>query len=156
MEGENLGGYELIVLMGLAYRNLIDDLQAGMEKAGFGDVRPGHGFVFQLLSFKTASINELADHLGVTKQAASQMVEYLEQRHYVLRQADPIDKRSKVVTLTAKGWVCIRQAEVILAGLEQRLTGQLGPAAAAELRKSLRSLVYSRQGGDTLRLRPIW
>lgn len=156
MAEQSLGSYELIVLMGLAYRNMIDDLQAGMVEAGFSDVRPGHGFAFQLLSFKSASVNELAEHLGVTKQAASQMVEYLEQRRYVIRQTDPNDKRSKVVTLTDRGWACIKKAEEILAGLEKQLAGQLGPVAIAELRDSLRNLVYQRQGGETLRLRPIW
>ncbi len=156
MAEQPLGSYELIVLMGLAFRSMIDDLQARLGGAGFSDVRPGHGFAFQLLSFKSASINELAEHLGVTKQAASQMVEYLEQRHYVIRQSDPDDKRSKVVTLTAKGWACIKMAEDILADMEKQLTGQLEPVTIGELRNILRSLVYQRQGEEILRLRPIW
>ncbi len=135
---------------------MIDDLQSRLGVAGFSDVRPGHGFAFQLLSFKSASVNELAEHLGVTKQAASQMVEYLEQHHYVIRQTDPDDKRSKVVTLTPKGWACIKKAEEILADLEKQLTGQPGSVAIGELRNILRSLVYQRQGGEILRLRPIW
>ena len=155
-EEKPLGNYELIVLMGLAYRNLIDDLQAGMAQAGFTDVRPGHGFAFQLLSFKSASVNELAAHLGVTKQAASQMVEYLEQHRYVIRQADPTDRRGKVVALTPRGWECIKKAEEILAGLEMKIAGQLGPPAIEEFRNHLRRLVRLHDGNDTLRLRPIW
>lgn len=156
MEEENLGGYELFVLMGLAFRNFIDDLQARLAGAGFEDVRPGHGFAFQLLSFKNASVNELAEHLGVTKQAASQMVEYLEEHAYVVSQPDPKDRRIKVVALAARGWACIRQTEEILSAQEQQLAGELGAASLTELRGLLRRVVYRQQGENSLRLRPIW
>lgn len=156
MVEENLGGYELFVLMGLAFHNFLDELQAKIAGAGFNDVRPGHGFAFQLLSFKNASVNELADHLGVTKQAASQMVEYLEDHNYVITQPDPKDRRIKVVALTGRGWACIKKTEEILSEQEQRLAGELGTASVAELRKMLRRLVYCQQGDRRLQLRPIW
>ena len=156
MAEEKLGGYEIFVLMGLAYHNFIDELQAKIVKAGFSDVRPGHGFAFQLLSFKNASVNELAEHLGVTKQAASQMVEYLEDHNYVISQPDPKDRRIKVVALTARGWACIRQTEAILSKQEQELAAELGSASVAELREVLRRLVYRQQGDRPLQLRPIW
>ena len=35
------------------------------------------------------TVVEVAEHLGVTKQAASQLVEQLVQRGYVIREADP-------------------------------------------------------------------
>lgn len=156
MTQENLGGYELFVLMGLAFHNFIDDLQAKLGGAGFDDVRSGHGFAFQLLSFKNASVNELAEHLGVTKQAASQMVEYLEDHHYVITQPDPKDRRIKVVALTARGWACVQKTEEILTEQEKRLGGDLGANNLAGLRITLRRLVYRQQGEKPLRLRPIW
>lgn len=157
VEEENLGGYELFVLMGLAFRNFIDDLQSKIALAGFEDIRPGHGFAFQLLSFKNASVNELAEHLGVTKQAASQMVEYLENHDYVTSLPDPKDRRIKVVALTARGWACIRKTEEILGEQERALAAELGPARVAELRGLLRQVVYRQQGDrQPLRLRPIW
>jgi len=153
---ENLGGYELFVLMGLGFRNFIDDLQSRLTESGFEDVRPGHGFAFQLLSFKNASVNELAEHLGVTKQAASQMVEYLEGHGYVVSQPDPKDRRIKVVALTARGWACIQKTEEILSAQEEKLAGELGEASMTELRGLLRRVVYRQQGEKSLRLRPIW
>jgi DNA-binding MarR family transcriptional regulator len=150
------GSYELVVLLGLAFRRLIDDLQARLAQAGFDDVRPAHGFAFQLLSFRSAGVNDLAQHLGVTKQAASQMAEYLEQRGYVLRQPDPQDKRGKIISLTGRGWACIRASEQILAGLEQTAAGQLGPAALTALRDMLRKLAYDQPPGTSHQLRPIW
>lgn len=156
MAEDNLGGYELFVLMGLAFHNFIDELQAKITGAGFNDIRPGHGFAFQLLSFKNASVNELADHLGVTKQAASQMVEYLEDHHYVVSQPDPKDRRIKVVALTNRGWACIQKTEEILAEQEKQLAEKLGAEKVGELRNILRRLVYGQQGDKPLQLRPIW
>lgn len=156
MGEEHLGGYELFVLMGLAFRNFIDELQIRIAEAGFPDIRPGHGFAFQLLSFKNASVNELAEHLGVTKQAASQTVEYLEAHGYVVTQPDPKDRRIKVVALTARGWACIKKTEEILSAQEQKLAGELGIASMDQLRDLLRRVVYRQQGDKSLRLRPIW
>jgi DNA-binding MarR family transcriptional regulator len=150
------GSYELVVLLGLAFRHLIDNLQAQLAQAGFDDVRPVHGFAFQLLSFRHASVNDLAQHLGVTKQAASQMAEYLEKRGYILRQPDPQDKRGKIISLTGRGWKCIQTSEQILAGLEQTAAGQLGPTDLTALKDMLRKLVYDQPPGTTLQLRPIW
>ncbi len=53
---------------------------------------------------------DVADYLGVTKQAASQLVEQLVQRGYVVREADPGDARSRILKLTERGWACTRAA----------------------------------------------
>src|SRR5947209_4608398 len=93
------GGYELFVLLARGFRATVDELQRRLAAEGFADVRPAHGFAFVRLAPDGATGNELAEHLGVTKQAASQMVDELERRGYVVRQADPRDGRGKVVVL---------------------------------------------------------
>lgn len=153
----SLGGYELTALLAMAFRTLTDELHLRLAKAGYPDIRPAHGFAFQLLSFQPVSVNDLADHLGITKQASSQMVEYLEQHGYVFRQPQPSDKRGKLVVLTAKGWDCIKQTETIFGDLEQGWTELLGQARMQELRSDLRKLVLQANGGAMPRLlRPSW
>lgn len=49
------------------------------------------------------SVNMLASRLGVSKAAASQMVERLVEQGWVERQEDPLDRRSKVLLLTEAG-----------------------------------------------------
>jgi DNA-binding MarR family transcriptional regulator len=141
----------------MAFRTAIDELHERLAKMGFDDVRPVHGFVFQLLSFGGTSGNEIAEHLGITKQAASQMIEYLEQRGYVTRQPHPQDARGKIVTLSERGWNCIRETEAILSDIERHWAEVLGDRRLEELRVDLRQLVLESNGGVyPRRIRPVW
>jgi DNA-binding MarR family transcriptional regulator len=63
--------------------------------AGFADLRPAHGFVFQHLVRGPIAISELARLLGMTAQGASKLVIELEGLGYVCRQTDPADLRSR-------------------------------------------------------------
>jgi DNA-binding MarR family transcriptional regulator len=156
LSAEFAGGYELTILLSLAFRALTDELHLQLARLGFDDVRPTHGYIFQLLSFGAANVNEVAAHLGVTKQAASQLIDYLEQHHYLTRQPDPGDKRGKLVVLTARGWECIRQTERIFSELEAQWTARLGTERMEALRADLRKLVLEANGGNMPHLlRPV-
>jgi DNA-binding MarR family transcriptional regulator len=151
-------GYELSILLLLASRTVIDELQSRLNQAGYGDIRPAYGFVFQLISVRDgASVNEVAEHLGVTKQAASQTVEFLERRGYVVRQANPKDGRGKLVRLTHQGWECIREVENILSNIEQQSVQLFGLESQTQLRQDLRRLILELNGGVLpQQLRPVW
>jgi DNA-binding MarR family transcriptional regulator len=133
-----------------ASSQLIDEIHRGVHERGFTDVRPTHGFAFVRISMGDATIVDVAEHLGVTKQAASQLVEQLVQRGYVERVVNPRDGRSQWLALTARGWECTRAAEQAAADVSVAWERQLGPAAFAELQRGLRLVV---QPG---RLRPAW
>ncbi|HEY7047331.1 MAG TPA: MarR family transcriptional regulator [Jatrophihabitantaceae bacterium] len=90
---------------------LIDSIHAGVVARGYDDLRPTHGFAFVLLSHGAATVNDLAAHLGVTKQAASQLVDELEAKGYVQRRINPDDARSRLIGLSDKGWACTRAAQ---------------------------------------------
>lgn len=151
------GGYELVALLALGFRAMVDELHHRLAALNFADVRPAQGFAFVRLAPDGATGNELAEHLGVSKQAASQMVDYLERQGYVTRQPDPRDGRGKIVVLTARGWSCIRATETILADIERRLAGEIGAERMEMLRTDLRRLVYAAgDGRSPQKLRPVW
>ncbi len=151
------GGYELTVLLILALRSMIDDVHARLAAAGFADVRPAHGFVFQRLAPDGATGNDVAEHLGVTKQAASEMIDDLEERGYVERRPHPRDGRAKIVVLTRRGWDCIRAAEGFFADAERRWTEIVGADRMADLRSDLGRIVAGTgAAAPPLRLRPLW
>ncbi len=157
MVDQPAGGYELTVLFTLALRALVDEVHTRLAAAGFVDIRPAHGFAFQRLAPSGATGNELAEHLGITKQAASEMVDYLEIRGYVVRQPHPRDGRGKIVVLTTRGWKCIRTAEGFFADIERRWEEIVGAERMAELRADLRRIVLAAgAGGPPPRLRPVW
>jgi DNA-binding MarR family transcriptional regulator len=107
---------------------LIDGIQRGVSDDGFGDVRPAHGFAFVRLSESPATTAQLALHLGITKQATSELVMYLVAHGYVTRTPDPNDGRASLLLLTARGHACThaarRAAERTIGAFEARLSPQ--------------------------------
>ena len=151
------GPYELFTLLAVTYRALVDGLNNELAGRGYDDLRTVHGFVFQRLAPEGATGSELAEFLDITKQAASQMIDYLEKRGYVERRAHPRDGREKLVVLTEKGWACARAAEEILARLELRSAGLLGFERMQAFRVDLyRLALLTNNGIMPERLRPIW
>ena len=90
---------------------LTQRIHDGVVARGFEGVRPAHGFAFARLAPAGATATELAAHLGVTKQAASQLVDELVRKGYVERRPHPEDARARLVVLTERGWACTRAAE---------------------------------------------
>jgi DNA-binding MarR family transcriptional regulator len=90
---------------------LVDNIHSGVVARGFTDLRPLHGFVFSRLSPSGATVTGLAEHLGVTRQAASQIVDELVAKGYVERRPHPTDARARLVVLTERGRRCTRAAE---------------------------------------------
>lgn len=129
---------------------VIEQIQDGLVRRGFHDVRPAHGFAFVRISHGDATVLDVAEHLGVTKQAASQLVEQLVQRGYVTRVADPSDARRRLLALTARGRACTRAAEASAAEAVTAWQGELGVDGTRRLARLL-----ARVSPDGP-LRPIW
>ena len=69
------GGPPLARLFAIAYRLLIDGLHDRLQAQGWTDVRPPYGFVLLAARDQPASVTGLASLMGMTKQAASKLVE---------------------------------------------------------------------------------
>ncbi|MER5436302.1 MarR family winged helix-turn-helix transcriptional regulator [Streptomyces sp. NPDC002588] len=97
----------------------------GLAARGF-EVRPAHGFAFTRLAPDGATVTDLAVHLGVTKQAASQLVDELVRKGYVERRPHPQDARARLIVLTGRGWECTRAAEEAAADVVREWSDVLG------------------------------
>ncbi|WP_042402583.1 MarR family winged helix-turn-helix transcriptional regulator [Streptacidiphilus carbonis] len=106
---------------------LVAGIQAGAVARGFGDIRPAHGYAFARLAPDGATIGELAEHLGFTKQAASQLVDELVRKGYVERRPHPRDARARLVVLTDRGWACTRAADRAAEETVAPWIAELGP-----------------------------
>jgi len=154
---ESVPSYELTLLLLLGSRTMIDNLHKRMATLGYDDVRPAHGFAFHRLAPNGATGNELAEFLDITKQAASEMVDYLEQHGYVVRLPHPTDRRGKIVTLTDRGWSCIRETEAILSQVEAQWAAIIGTKHMEELIADLRQLITVANNGTwPQKFRPTW
>jgi DNA-binding MarR family transcriptional regulator len=125
-------------------------INEGVVARGFEGVRPAHGFAFARLAPDGATVTELAGHLGVTKQAASQLVEEIVRKGYAERRAHPADARARLVVLTELGWACTRAAEEAAAEVVQGWAGVLG---AGEVRVLAQRLARIAPRGP---IRPAW
>ena len=147
---------ELTFLLGMAFQLVLREFVSRVDAAGYADLRPVHGLVFQALRGPGATSTELADQLGVTKQAAGQIVDELEKRGYVRRQPHPGGGRRRLVVLTDKALEHLAVAGRVLHGLEAELADRLGDADLAGLRTELARLVRELSGDTMPPLRPVW
>ena len=90
--------------------DLTKRINDGVVARGF-EGRPAFGFAFTRLAPDGATATDLAAHLGITKQAASQLVDELVRKGYAERRPHPGDARARLVVLTELGWACTRAAE---------------------------------------------
>ncbi|MFE9769017.1 MarR family winged helix-turn-helix transcriptional regulator [Streptomyces sp. NPDC005808] len=112
-------------------------INEGVVARGFEGVRPAHGFAFARLAPGGATVTELAAHLGVTKQAASQLVDEVVRRGYVERRPHPDDARARLLVLTEHGWACTRAAEEAAMEAVQPWVELLGEGEVRALRDRL-------------------
>jgi DNA-binding MarR family transcriptional regulator len=129
---------------------LTQRIHEGVVARGF-EGRPAYGFAFTRLAPDGATVTELARHLGVTKQGASQLVEELVAKGYVERRPHPRDARARLVVLTERGWACTRAAEEAAAEVVEGWSGALG--GEAELRALREQLARIAPCGP---IRPAW
>jgi DNA-binding MarR family transcriptional regulator len=157
MKNQLLSELDLTSLLSLSFSVLINELHDSLSELGFEDIRPAHGFMFKRMIPDGATGIELAEYLGISKQAVSKMVDYLEKSGYVMRQAHPTDKRGKIIVLTERGWQVVKAKEEILTKIEQRWIGNIGAERMQMLKEDLKKLV-DEGNGDKLssRLRPVW
>jgi DNA-binding MarR family transcriptional regulator len=129
---------------------LVEGIQEGLAHRGFTDVRPAHGFAFVRISAGDATTADVAEHLGITKQAAGQLVAYLVDHGYVVRRPDPGDARARLLALTDRGRACTDAAEAAAVETVGQWRSQLRPAEFAGLQATLETITAPG------RLRPSW
>lgn len=113
-----------------------------MAEAGFGDLSLATGSnVLRFLGAEGLRIGAIAQLAGVSKQAISQQVAYLERQGYVRIDPDPHDSRAKVVSLTERGLATREVARPLFGELERRWAARYGAEEVARLRQALEAVV---------------
>ncbi|MBN8954708.1 MULTISPECIES: MarR family transcriptional regulator [unclassified Rhizobium] len=91
------------LLLRLVHQHWTQDVEAALEEAGYGDIRPPHANVFTFMRPEGIQVSELTRLAHVRKQTMTQAVEELERLGYVERRPDPSDRRARLVFLTERG-----------------------------------------------------
>lgn len=127
----------VLLLIALAERHLVEALQAHLVAAGFDDHRVVHHNVMAHVTYEGIRLTELAAKAGITKQAMSELVIDLERLGYLMRTADPDDRRAKLIGFTDKGRAAVREAMRTFAEMESAL----GERSLRPLRRSLLTIL---------------
>ena len=148
---------DLTSLLLLSFRAAINELHDRLSELGFEDIRPTHGFMFTYINPDGATGIELAEYLGITKQAVSKMVDYLEKNGYVMRKIHPTDKRGKIIVLTERGLLVMKAKEEILTDIEQRWIENIGAKRMQMIKEDLMKLVHeAKEDKLSSKLIPVW
>lgn len=138
----------VIALFRRGTRLMVDDLVHRLDEAGFPDITASEHLIFENLPPRGARVTEIAARVGMTHQAAGELVAALETRGYLERRADPADGRARVVVLTREGRRLVRAALEEIAAIERRWSRYLAlTGLSGDLWPALRSAVERAEAG---------
>jgi DNA-binding MarR family transcriptional regulator len=132
---------DLAIIVTGAARAVADRLGDAVLRAGIDDMRTSFGFVIRALAERDRTLTELSELLGVTKQAAIKVVDEMELRGYLTREADSADRRAKVLSLTDKAKRVRRVALRESRRLEKELLDDAGAGDVQAMRRTLLRLL---------------
>lgn len=114
-----------------------NELVRRLHDLGHEAVQPSHIGLLGNIDTEGTRIARLADRLGVTRQAASQMVTELERRGWVERSPDPADGRAVLVRHTAKGRTMLLDALEQMDDIERGYAATIGSKKMRLVKESL-------------------
>jgi len=120
-------------------------LRREFESQELVGLRPAHALVLVPLLGGGRHASDLAESIGVTRQAIAQVVTGLEADGYVERVSDPGDGRAKLICLTAKGRAALRIMRTCAVELEQTWRDALGNDRLDQLRQLLQTIISASE-----------
>lgn len=104
-------------------------------------LRPAHMSLFPHLDLEGTRLTELAQRLGISKQAVGQLVADMEEMGVMERVPDPEDGRAKLVQFSKAGRKGMMEGMGTLFQLDKQLTSELGEPLMNKLHDALRKAV---------------
>jgi DNA-binding MarR family transcriptional regulator len=117
-------------------------IRTQLTAAGLDDLPPNGAYVVGGIVTHGGSAGDLVRQLGVSKQAASQLIDTLVVRGYLERRPDPEDRRRITVEATERGRAA---AEAIAAGVEA-VDGELAQLISEDGVRALRDGLIALTG----------
>lgn len=114
-------------------------MRAGLASVGCDDMPPNGMYVIGGLALGDGGVplRQLVAELGVSKQAAGQLVDTLVLRGYLERAVDPNDRRQISITLTPRGRAAAEAQAAALERVDADLAARVGDACVAQMRLAL-------------------
>lgn len=120
-------------------------IRARLRDGGFDDLPRNGPHVLGGIVNHAGSAGALVRELGVSKQAASQLIDTLVVRGYLERRADPEDRRRVMIEATDRGRAAAAAVRVGVQAVDVELTESISPTEMAGLRAGLVALCDIRE-----------
>jgi DNA-binding MarR family transcriptional regulator len=115
-------------------------IRASLDDAGFGDLPVNGPYVVTATAAGGLPLAAIIEQLGLSKQAAGQLVDVLVLRGYLDRRVDPADRRRLVVSPTDRGAAAAVAVSEAAEDVESRLVGIVGASHLRAARETLAAL----------------
>jgi len=115
-------------------------LQTLSEKHGFEGLRLSFGPFLALVSSRSRPSSEIAQILGISDQASSQLAKLIEDGGYLRRIPNPADRRSKLLTLTGRGRSLVEQGTRGIRAIESDYATLVGATDYGRLTAAIEAL----------------
>jgi DNA-binding MarR family transcriptional regulator len=125
----------------LLARSGAERLRGEFVAQDMGGLRPLHALLLVPLLGGGRHASDLAETLGVSRQAVAQVVTRLERGGYLTRITDPGDARAKLVCLTPRGRAALRAMRATALTVEDEWRQRLGAERLAGFRDTLLTLL---------------
>jgi DNA-binding MarR family transcriptional regulator len=116
-----------------------------LAAAGFDDLPRNGAFILGGMANHGGAASDLIRQLGVSKQAASQLIDTLAIRGYLERQVNPDDRRRMTIALTERGRGAAAAVRAGVQAVDAELAELISPAELAGLRAGLIALTTIRE-----------
>ncbi len=120
-------------------------VRSRLTAGGFDDLPSNGPFVLGGLANHGVSAGDLIRQLGVSKQAASQLIDVLVLRGYLERATDASDRRRLTIEPTDRGRAAAEAVREGVVAVDSELVALVSPAELAGLRTGLEALCTIRE-----------
>ncbi len=120
-------------------------IRSSLALAGFDDVPRNGSFVLGGMANQGGSAAGLIRELGVSKQAASQLIDTLVLRGYLVRDVDPQDRRRQTLAVTERGQAAADAIRSAVTAVDARLATMISAEEMSGLRAGLLALAEIKE-----------
>ena len=117
-----------------------DAVVASLAAAGYDDLPRNGAYVIGGIANNGSALGDLVRQLGVSKQAAGQLIDTLVMRGYLDRRPDADDRRKLTIELTERGRAAAAAVALGVRSVDRDLAARLSPAHQSAMRAGLAAL----------------
>ncbi len=115
-------------------------IREALAEVGFDDLPRNGPYVIGAIARTGAPLSQVIKELGVSKQAAGQLVDTLVVRGYLARSVDSEDRRRLTVALTERGHAAAAVSRAAIDHVDAELAREITPDYIAHTRATLAAI----------------